>query len=230
MSLRSPTSARPESRSTRGGRASWRCSPETPCLLSPTAFGAATETVLDKLSAPGLRIGVASPKVDPVGDYAVRLFATAESLRPGDAAALQARAVVLDIPHGLSPPKSGDTDAARRDRVEKSIVYCSGRDRYARVWSDTKLVIFLPRLQVGPEYALAVLKDVQSEALMLAPTILSAAGQKILAGYGIRPVALPSEQSRRSRPVAGISRVVHLEISSPRRSDPRELTIGRASG
>jgi molybdate transport system substrate-binding protein len=77
--------------------------------------------------------------------------------------------------------------------VEASIVYCSGRDRYVHLLPDATLVAFPPQLQVA-EYALAVLKDAQPGALMLALTILSPAGQKILAEYGFRPVGLPSEQ------------------------------------
>jgi ABC-type molybdate transport system substrate-binding protein len=137
----------------------------TVCLLSPAAFGATTETILDKLLAPGVRVGVSPAKVDPLGDYTVRLFEAAEQLRPGSAAALQARAVVLDTPPGAPPPKSGDTDAdaITDDRVDVSIVYCSGRDRYARI------------------------------LMLLALTILSPVGQRVLVDRGFRPVTLPFE-------------------------------------
>lgn len=124
----------------------------TVCLLSPAKFGATTGTVLDKLLAPGVWVGVSPPKVDPLGDYTVRLFGLVDHVRPGSAAALQSRAVVLDTPPGAPPPKSGDTDAdAILDgRVDASIVYCSGRDRYARLLPDATLVQFPPDLQVGP--------------------------------------------------------------------------------
>ena len=102
---------------------------------------------------------------------------------------------MLDSPPGSPPPKSGDTDtdAILDGRVDAAIVYCSGRDRYARLLPDATLVSFPPRLQVGPEYALAVLKDAQPRAPMLALTILSPAGQKVLAEHGFHPVALPAE-------------------------------------
>jgi molybdate transport system substrate-binding protein len=140
----------------------------TVCLLSPTKFGATSETVLDKLLAPGVRIGVSPPKVDPLGDYTVLLFDRVEHLRPGGVAALKARAVVVDTPPGAPPPKSGDTDvdAIQDGRVDVSIVYCSGRDRYSRLLPDATLVQFPPELQVGPEYGLAVLKDARPEALL----------------------------------------------------------------
>ena len=167
----------------------------TICMLSPAKFGATTETALDKLLAPGVRVGVSPPKVDPLGDYTVRLFEMVDHLRPGSAAALQSRAVVLDTPPGAAPPKSGDTDADAilGGRVDASIVYCSGRDRYARLLPDATLVQFPPELQIGPEYGLAVLKDAHPAASLLALAILSPEGQRIMAQRGFRPVTLPSE-------------------------------------
>jgi molybdate transport system substrate-binding protein len=102
----------------------------TVCLLSPAAFGATRDTILDRLLSPGVKVGVSPPKVDPLGDYTVRLFEATDHLRGGSAAALRDRAVVLDTPPGSPPPKSGDTDADAilNGRVDASIVYCSGRD------------------------------------------------------------------------------------------------------
>src|SRR3984957_14611277 len=48
------------------------------CLLSPAAFGATTDTMLDKMLAPGVHIGVSPAKIDPLGDYTLRLFELAE--------------------------------------------------------------------------------------------------------------------------------------------------------
>jgi ABC-type molybdate transport system substrate-binding protein len=158
-------------------------------------FGATPDNALEKMLAQGVRFGVSPPKVDPLGDYTERLFDAGETLRTGSAAALRTRAVVLDNPPDSPPPKSGDTDtdAILGGRVDAAIVYCSGRDHYARLLPDATLVSFPPRLQVGPEYALAVLKDSRPGAQMLALAILSPAGQKILAEHGFRPVALPAK-------------------------------------
>jgi molybdate transport system substrate-binding protein len=54
-------------------------------------------------------------------------------------------------------------------------------------------VPFPSELQVGPEYGLAVLKDAQPAALLLALTILSPDGQKVMAQHGFKPVTLPSD-------------------------------------
>jgi len=71
---------------------------------------------------------------------------------------------MLDTPPGTPPPKSGDADAEAiiGGRVDASIVYCSGRDRYARILLEVKLITFPPELQVGPEYGLTVMKDAPS--------------------------------------------------------------------
>jgi ABC-type molybdate transport system substrate-binding protein len=150
----------------------------TVCLLSPAAFGATTDTALDRLLALGARVGVSPPKIDLLGDYTVRLFEVAERLRPGSRATLQARAVVLDTPPGSPPPKSGDTDADAilNGRVDGSIVYGSGRDRYARLLPGAKLIEFPPKLQVGPEYGLAVMKDAWRRARKFLRIAASAPG------------------------------------------------------
>jgi molybdate transport system substrate-binding protein len=58
---------------------------------------------------------------------------------------------------------------------------------------DAAVVPFPAELQVGPEYGLAILKDAQPSVLMLALTILSPDGQKVMAQHGFKPVTLPSD-------------------------------------
>lgn len=166
----------------------------TMCLLSPSRFGATTESVVDKLLAPGVRVGVSPPKIDPLADYTVQLFDLIDQIRPGSGAAMQSRAVVLDMSQGAPPPKSADpfAEAILAGRIDAAVVYCSGRARYAGLLQDATLVQFPADLQIGPEYGLAVLKDVHPSAFTLALTILSPAGQAALAQHGFKPVTLPS--------------------------------------
>jgi ABC-type molybdate transport system substrate-binding protein len=56
------------------------------------------------------------------------------------------------------------------------------------------MVAFPPELTVGPQYGLAVMKAAKPEAMLLALTILSPPGQKILAASGFRPVTRPDGQ------------------------------------
>lgn len=167
----------------------------TVCLLSPAKFGATTATALDKLLVPGGKVGVSPARIDPLGDYTVKLFDVVERLRPGSLSGLQARAEVMDNPPGSPPPKSGDVtaDAILDGRLVAAIVYCSGRDRYARLLPDATLVAFPEALHVGPEYGLAVLKDAHPAAPLLALAILSPEGQKVMARWGFTPVTQPAD-------------------------------------
>jgi ABC-type molybdate transport system substrate-binding protein len=164
------------------------------CLLAPAARAPAnTSGVLDGLLADGVRIGVSPAKIDPLGDYTVALFDAADRLRPGSGQTLRQRAVVIDSPPGTPPSPSGDyyLDALRAGRVDLAIVYCSAKMRFTRLDPGVRLVAFPPELAVGPQYGLAVMAATRPEAMLLALTILSPVGQKILSTNGFRAVALP---------------------------------------
>jgi len=168
----------------------------TLCLLVPARAGQVdSQGALDALLKDGVKVGVSPPKIDPLGDYTVTLFQVAGRLKAGADASLQARAVVLDNPPGAPEPRSGDyyLDALNDRKVDLAIVYCSGRDRYAKLTKEVAVVPFPPALQVGPEYGLAVMKGAKPEAQLLALRILSPEGQTILARNGFKPISLPDK-------------------------------------
>jgi ABC-type molybdate transport system substrate-binding protein len=164
------------------------------CLLAPAnRVSAGSAGALDALLKDGVKIGVSPAKIDPLGDYTVRLFDVADKVKAGSGAALRSRAVVIDNPPGTPPSQSGDytVDALRAGRIDLAIVYCSGKARLAKLDPTLSMVAFPPDLTVGPQYGLAVMKAAKPEAMLLALTILSPPGQKILAANGFRPVASP---------------------------------------
>jgi ABC-type molybdate transport system substrate-binding protein len=167
------------------------------CLLAPAARTPVSGAgMLDTMLADGIRIGVSPAKIDPLGDYTVELFDVADRLKSGSGEVLRRRAVVIDNPPGAPPPLSGDyyLDAMRAGRIDLAIVYCSGKARFAKLDSGLGMIAFPPELTVGPQYGLAVMKDAGPGAGLLALTILSPPGQKILATNGFRPVALPDSR------------------------------------
>jgi molybdate transport system substrate-binding protein len=164
------------------------------CLLSPSAQAPAGPAgVLGALLADGVRIGVSPARIDPLGDYTVQFFDLADKAKPGGGQVLRGRAVVLDSPPGAPPSPSGDyyLDALRDGRVDLAIVYCSSRGRYARLDPGLVMTPFPPELATGPQYGLAVMKDARPESFLLALSILSPPGQKILAANGFKPVTAP---------------------------------------
>ena len=165
------------------------------CLLVPTRTGAVQSAgALDALLKEDVKVGVSPPRIDPLGDYTVRLIDVLERQRPGARASLERRMVVLDNPPGAPAPKSGDyvLDALDARGVDLAIVYCSGQRRYAKLSTELSMVPFPSDLEVGPEYGLAVVSDTP-DAMRLALTIMSPKGQSVLARNGFRPVGLPED-------------------------------------
>lgn len=164
------------------------------CLLAPSSRAPAGPAgVLDALLAEGVKVGVSPARIDPLGDYTVQFFDIADKVRPGSGQALRSRAVVLDNPPGAPPSPSGDyyLDALRDGRIALAVVYCSGKGRYARLDPGLAMTPFPPELATGPQYGLAVMKDARPEGLLLALSILSPTGQKILSANGFKPVTAP---------------------------------------
>ena len=114
-------------------------------------------------------------------------------MKPGSGPALRSRAIVIDNPPGTPPAQSGDLvlDALHDGRIGLAIVYCSSKARFAKLEPTLGMVAFPPELTVGPQYGLAVMKGAKPDSMLLALTILSPPGQKILAANGFRPVAGP---------------------------------------
>ena len=163
------------------------------CALARQELGLTEATIVDKLLDSGIRIGISTPKVDPLGDYTVEVYHRISQERPGAADDLMARSTVIEVPPGGPRPGAGDAfaDALQERRVDLEILYCSGRDRFARLLPASTMIPFPPGLQVGPEYVLAVLEDGDPLAAELALYVLSPKGQAILARSGFTPVALP---------------------------------------
>jgi molybdate transport system substrate-binding protein len=162
------------------------------CALARQELGLTEATIVDKLLDTGIRIGISTPKVDPLGDYTVEVYHRISEEHPG-AADLMARSTVIEVPPGGPRPGAGDAfaDALQERRVDLEILYCSGRDRFARLLPTAAMIPFPPGLQVGPEYAFAVLKGGDPLAAELALYVLSPRGQAILARSGFTPVSLP---------------------------------------
>ena len=163
------------------------------CALAPEQLGLKEATIVDKLLDQATRIGISTPKIDPLGDYTVEVFNRIEHEHAGAADDLMARSTVIEAPRGGPQPRSGDAfaDALQEKRVDLEILYCSGRDRFAKLLPTATMTLFPPELQVGPEYALALLKGADPLAAELALYMLSPEGQAVFDRFGFLPVALP---------------------------------------
>jgi molybdate transport system substrate-binding protein len=163
------------------------------CALAAEELGLTEATIVDKLLDKATKIGISTPKADPLGDYTVEVYHRISQELAGAADDLMARSTVIEAPPGGPQPRSGDAfaDALQEKRVDLEILYCSGRDRFAKLLPTATMTAFPPGLQVGPEYALALLKGADPLTAELALYMLSPEGQAVFDRFGFVPVAVP---------------------------------------
>ncbi len=160
------------------------------CVVAPERLGLTASNLLDRMLSPDLRLATSTPGADPGGDYALAVFARAETLHPGAQAALRQKSLLLLGGPGSMTPRPGHSPAAEiflGDHADALLYYCSGTAATAR---EVPGLISLPvpdALEVGPVYGLAILSP-RPEAARLALFMLSERGQDILARGGLLPV------------------------------------------
>src|SRR5262245_50378110 len=74
------------------------------CALVRKGLTVNSDTLLDVLLDPKVRLGTSTPKADPSGDYAFALFAKAEALKAGAKAIWESKA--LQLTGGPTSPKA----------------------------------------------------------------------------------------------------------------------------
>jgi ABC-type molybdate transport system substrate-binding protein len=146
-----------------------------------------TDTLLDRMLDPAVRLGTSTPKADPSGDYAFELFAKADALRPGARDALSAKALKLTGgPDSPPPPKDrsvyGMLVAERKADV--FLTYCTNA-KAARDENPALAVVAVPpALAVGATYGMTILVGAKPAAAGFAEFVLSDDGRRILAKHG----------------------------------------------
>lgn len=163
------------------------------CALSRRELGLTTDTVLDRMLDPAVRVATSTPVADPGGDYAWAVFARAEAIRPGAKAALEAKALKL-----VGGPESKPLIAGKgqvegvflTNAADMMLGYCSSAETVQRSLPELVSVPLPPDISVGPAYGMVVLTD-NPLAYRFALFVMSETGQAILAKHGFQPVALP---------------------------------------
>lgn len=165
------------------------------CAWARPEVGMTTETVLDRLLDPAVKLGTSTPKADPFGDYSWRLFELAERERPGSYAVLDAKArKIVGNSTAPLPARADDpiVGAFRDGTIDVMLGYCTSARQRAGDIPGLAIVELPASLRVGAEYGLTVVRNAAPAASDLALFILSPDGQAILARYGFLPVGLPS--------------------------------------
>lgn len=164
------------------------------CALVQPELEVSSDTLLDALLRPDLRVGTSTPKADPSGDYAWALFEKAEKLRPGSFALLSGKA--LQLTGGAESDKAPEGTnqygwVMAGKKADLFLTYCTNAVLARKEVPALRIVRVPEALSVGADYGLVVRSDASGEAWRLALYILSPAGQKTLSDYGFEAAAMP---------------------------------------
>jgi molybdate transport system substrate-binding protein len=164
------------------------------CALAAPGVVVTTDTLLDRMLDPQVKLGTSTPKADPSGDYAWVLFDKAEALRPGAYKALDAKALKLTGgPSSPAPPPDrsiyGVMIAERRADI--FLTYCTNAAQAVREVAGARVVAVPEALAVGAAYGLTTVGIATPASARFVAFVLSQPAQKILARHGFTPVATP---------------------------------------
>jgi molybdenum ABC transporter molybdate-binding protein len=160
------------------------------CALVKPGLDVTSDTLLARMLDGKVKLATSTPRADPSGDYAVQVFTKAEALKPDAQAALEKKALKLTGAKDSAAPPAGrvvygwHVDEGRADIF---LTYCTNALAARRQYPAQQMVELPEALAVGADYGLTVISGAPAAAQQFAEFILSADGQKVLAGYGFAP-------------------------------------------
>jgi molybdate transport system substrate-binding protein len=159
----------------------------TLCALVKPGLKVDSASLLERMLASDVKLGISTPKADPSGDYAFEVFHKAEAIKPGARAALEKKALQLTGDATSAAPPAGRTVYGwhvAEGRADIFLTYCTNA-MAAQKENPAQQVVALPEnLSVGADYGLTMMNGAPPAAQTFADFIMSAAGQKILTSYG----------------------------------------------
>ncbi|MGD9949748.1 MAG: molybdate ABC transporter substrate-binding protein [Desulfobulbus sp.] len=164
------------------------------CAIAQTNVDVSSGNFLDTLLSQEVRLGTSTPKADPSGDYAWKLFEKADKVKAGSFAALSQKALQLTGgPTSEKAPKGHNTYGwvMGEKKADVFLTYCTNAVLAQRDVPSLKIISIPEDLAVGADYGLLVKAGAASEAWRFALYALSPAGQEILKNYGFEAIAIP---------------------------------------
>lgn len=164
------------------------------CAIAQPELTVTTVTLLDTLLDPNVRLGTSTPKADPSGDYAWKLFEKADAMNKGNFEVLSTKALQL-----TGGPESEKAPEGRNQygwvmeekKADLFLTYCTNAVLAQKEVQPLTIIPIPEELAVGADYGLLVRAGADPEAWRLAMFILSPQGQEILKKYGFEASAIP---------------------------------------
>ncbi|MEH2010062.1 molybdate ABC transporter substrate-binding protein [Nostoc sp.] len=144
--------------------------------------------VLDYLLNPNIKLGIATPILDPLGDYTQQIFTQANSKNPGSFDTLNSKA--LQLTGGTNSPivPSGQDSLVyfldKTQQADVFLAYYTGAIASQKIDPSLQVVGLPDYLSVAAPFGLTVIKNADPNAQKLADYILSPKGQEVLHKYG----------------------------------------------
>jgi molybdate transport system substrate-binding protein len=164
------------------------------CALARPGLSVSSDTLLDRMLDPQVKLATSTPKADPSGDYAWEAFQKAEAIRTGAFAALKKKALQLTGgPASPQPPPGRSLYAmlVAQGAADIFLTYCTNAQAARQEHPEQSIVALPQGLAVGADYGMTVMVTASAEAYRLAMFVLSADGQRILARHGFAAPNLP---------------------------------------
>lgn len=161
------------------------------CALSTPQARVTTDTLLDRLLDPAVKVGTSTPKADPSGDYAFLLFEKADKVRPGAGATLVTKAQKLTGgPDSPKPPPDRSLYGmlVAGGQADVFLTYCTNAIVAQREHPSLVVSTIPPALAVGADYGITVLTGAPEGAAKFVAFVLSPEGRRIIESHGF---ALP---------------------------------------
>ena len=166
------------------------------CAFARAGLEVTTQTLLERMLDPAIKLGTSTPKADPSGDYAWQIFAKAEALKTGAKAALEAKALQL-VGGADSKPTPADKNGTgyllATGAADLFLSYCTNAGPIAREQPGQRMVRLPAELAVAADYGMTVMNGASTNAYRLAMFILSPDGQRILEEHGFTAPTTPRE-------------------------------------
>ncbi|WP_427162101.1 molybdate ABC transporter substrate-binding protein [Aliinostoc sp. HNIBRCY26] len=159
------------------------------CAIAKPGISVTSDTLLDAMLDPKIRLGISAPKPNLIEDYAQTVFHQAEKFRLGSSETLNNKA--LHLIGGSNYPVMSD----KKNRFAYFILETQQVDIFLSYYTDARLAhLAAPSLQiielsenlaVHVNYGMTIINNSHSAAVTLAMYILSLDGQSILSKYGL---------------------------------------------
>jgi molybdenum ABC transporter molybdate-binding protein len=155
------------------------------CALAAPGVSVTSETLLERMLDPKVKLGTSTPKADPSGDYAWQLLE-----KTGSFDILSKKALKLVGGQDSPQAPAGRSVYAMlvgEGKADIFLTYCTNAIAAHAENGALRIVQIPPTLAVGADYGLTVLKGARGEAQSLARYILSEPARAILSRYGFSP-------------------------------------------